>query len=87
MIAKKLSADGRREETEQPFEDDVEIVLFSEDPNDFTAENTILYREKHKLVSGDNLIKFTSDTLPAFVGVDPFVRFIDRDSKDNIARF
>lgn len=87
VIAKKLSADGRGEETEQPFEDDVEIVLFSEDPNDFTAENTILYREKHKLVSGDNLIKFTSDTLPAFVGVDPFVRFIDRDSKDNIARF
>lgn len=87
VSAKKLSADGKGEETEQAFEDEVEIVLFSKDPNDFNADNTILYREKHTLVSGENSIVFTTDKQPSFVGVDPFVRFIDRDSKDNIARF
>jgi ABC-2 type transport system permease protein len=84
--AKKLSADGKGEETEQAFEDEVEIVLFSDDPNDFDADNTILYRQKHTLVSGENQLVFTTESLPAFVGVDPFVRFIDRDSKDNIAK-
>ncbi len=86
VSAKKLSADGKGEETEQAFKDAVEIVLFSDDPNDFNAKNTILYREKHTLVSGENTIVFTTETLPAYVGVDPFVRFIDRDSKDNIAK-
>ena len=86
VSAKQFEADGKGEETEQSFNDWVEIVLFSEDPNDFSVENKILYREKHRLMTGENKISITTNTADAYVGVDPFVRFIDRDSRDNVRK-
>lgn len=86
VSAKQFEADGKGEETEQAFDDDVEIILFAQDPNDFSADNEILYRKKHRLVSGDNTLIITTTEPNAYVGIDPFVRFIDRDSRDNIRR-
>jgi ABC-2 type transport system permease protein len=84
VSAKQFEADGKGEETEQPFDDLVDIVLFSHDPNDFSAENEILYRKKHRLVSGDNIINIATTSKSGYVGIDPFVHYIDRDSRDNV---
>jgi ABC-2 type transport system permease protein len=101
VFAKQLMASGNGEETEQDFDDLVDIVVFSQDPNDFDGSNHILYQAKHRLVSGGNTLEIDldlnsihtnggaasdADLTPRYVGVDPFVRFIDRDSRDNILR-
>jgi ABC-2 type transport system permease protein len=64
----------------------VDIVLFTNDPDDFAGESDIIYRQKHRVVSGDNSLEITVDKEPKFAGVDPFVRFIDRDTQNNILR-
>jgi ABC-2 type transport system permease protein len=84
VFAQQLSADGKGQETEQPFAEQVEIALFSEDPNDFGADNKVIYQQQHKLLSGENILEIIVDELPGFAGVDPFVRFIDRDTGNNI---
>ena len=86
VSAKKFRASGEGEESEQAFEDAVEIVLFSGDPNDFNLKNEIVYREKHQLISGENSIIITTNKPFTYVGVDPFVRFIDRNSRDNVKK-
>lgn len=84
--ALQFSADGKGQETEQAFKEQVEIVLFSEDPNDFTADNKIIYNQQHELVSGQNTIKIIAKEKPSYIGVDPFVRFIDRDTGNNVIK-
>ena len=41
-------------------------------------------KAKHKLTSGENKITITVPEMPAYAGVDPFVKLIDRDGNDNI---
>lgn len=86
VSATQFEADGKGEETEQPFDELVDIILFSEDPNDFSIENKIVYRQKHRLTSGQNTITIATKSSFAYVGIDPFVRFIDRDSGDNVRK-
>jgi ABC-2 type transport system permease protein len=85
-------ADGEGNERAADFDDLVDIVVFSDDPNSFDSDTQILYRQKHRLTNGQNQleIKLSSDVLktarPAYAGADPFIRYIDRDSKDNIRK-
>jgi ABC-2 type transport system permease protein len=70
----------------------VDIVVFANDPSDFSSETVVLYRQKHRLVNGENELvirldgSFNDGSQPAYVGVDPFVRFIGTDVKDNVLR-
>jgi ABC-2 type transport system permease protein len=82
--ATQFTADGFGEETEEDFDELVDVVLFINDPNNFATESEIVYRQKHRFVSGKNEIEIVVSEEPKFVGVDPFVRFIDRDTGDNI---
>jgi ABC-2 type transport system permease protein len=84
ISAARYVADGKGKEEEAPLDEWVDIVLFSNDPDDFAGDNDIIYRKKHKIVSGDNTIEITVDKEPKFAGVDPFVRFIDRETGNNI---
>jgi ABC-2 type transport system permease protein len=86
VSATQFEADGKGEETEQPFDEFVDIILFSEDPNDFSIKNKIVYRQKHRLTSGQNTITIATKSPFSYVGIDPFVRFIDRDSGDNVRK-
>jgi ABC-2 type transport system permease protein len=85
-------ADGEGTETKAVFDDFVDIVVFSNDPNDFDSDTLILYRKKHRLTDGENQLVITLDSKenesvePVYVGVDPFIMFIDRDSKDNVLK-
>ncbi|WP_286269773.1 M1 family aminopeptidase [Thalassotalea hakodatensis] len=84
--AAMLTADGQGAETEKDFTDMIDIGFFSADPEDLSAENLVQYLEKHEIKSGENKIEIIVDEKPKYVGVDPFVRLIDRDSADNIYR-
>ena len=86
VSATQYSADGKGQESEQPFAQEVEIVLFSADPNDFGADNEVIYREVYPLTSGETTLDIVVDKMPAYAGVDPFVRFIDRDTGNNIIK-
>lgn len=82
--AKKFSADGEGQETEQALEESVEIAMFTNDPNKYGLENRVIYKQQHSVVSGDNTFEIIVDEKPAYIGIDPFVRFIDRDTGNNI---
>jgi ABC-2 type transport system permease protein len=82
--ASQLVADGYGEETEVDFDEMVDVVLFVNDPNNLATESNVVYRQKHRLVSGENDIEIILSEEPKYVGVDPFVRFIDRNTSDNV---
>lgn len=84
VAAAKFVADGAGRETEGAVNEYVDIALFSGDPEDVSGDTKVLYNQKHKLVSGENTFTVTVEEKPAYVGVDPFVKMIDRDSGDNV---
>lgn len=79
-------ADGQGKETEVEFVDSIDIGLFSADPEDLSAKDFVLYLAKHEIKTGSNEITVRVKGKPKFAGVDPFVKYIDRDSADNIYR-
>ncbi|WP_340676525.1 M1 family aminopeptidase [Paraglaciecola sp.] len=84
VSATQFSADGKGQEIEQPFDQQVEIALFSADPNKFSADNEVIYQGVHALKSGETQLEIIVDKMPSYAGIDPFVRFIDRDTDNNI---
>ncbi|MDP5031301.1 M1 family aminopeptidase [Paraglaciecola sp.] len=86
VSATQFSADGKGQETEQDFDQEVEIALFSHDPNDYSVENEVIHAHTQRIKSGETIIEMTVDTLPTYAGIDPFVRFIDRDTGNNIIK-
>lgn len=85
--AVKQRADGQGEETEQPLDELVDIALFSDDPENLLAEDFVIYSKKHQIVSGTNTIELKVKEKPLFAGVDPYIKLVDKDSKNNLAKF
>jgi ABC-2 type transport system permease protein len=86
IVAKRFTADGKGTETEADLNELIDVVLFSEDPEDLSKSDTVLYNQKHRIKTGDNVITITLDSKPKFAGVDPFVKLVDRDSSDNVIK-
>jgi len=84
VSAAKFEAEGDGRETEREVDEYIDIALFSGDPEDVSGDTKVLYNQKHKLTNGENTITVTVEERPAYVGVDPFVKMIDRDSGDNV---
>lgn len=84
IYASRKVASGKGEETEQPLDAIIDIGAFSADPDKLKDDKQVLLIEKHRLVSGENKLTITLAEKPSYVGVDPFVKLIDRDTKDNI---
>jgi ABC-2 type transport system permease protein len=81
--AAKISADGQGLETELGLSELVDIALFAIDPEQINATDELPYLQKHLIKNGENIIKMIVPTLPKFAGIDPFVKYIDRDLIDN----
>ena len=84
--ASRLSADGKGAETEQPLDEWVDIGAFSADPDEFSAENQLLYLHKHRLKSGKQQLRVIVPRDSRYIGVDPLIKLIDRDAVDNIRK-
>jgi aminopeptidase N len=83
--ARKLYADGQGVETEAPLNETFDIGLFSAEPGKraFDEKDVLLF-ERRPLRSGVQTFRFTTATKPSFAGVDPYNKWIDRNSDDNV---
>ncbi len=84
--AARLSADGKGAETEQVLDEDIDIGAFSADPDKFSADNQLLYLQKHRIKSGKQQLRVVVPKGTAYIGIDPLIKLIDRDAADNIRK-
>jgi ABC-2 type transport system permease protein len=83
--AKKLYSAGNGEETEAPLDQPIDIGLFAADPDARAfSDKDVIALEKRPLKSGDQTIEFVVDRKPAFVGVDPYLKLISRNTSNNV---
>jgi len=83
--ARKRYADGKGIETEAPLDEMFDIGVFTADPGaaGFTQANVLSMRSQ-RLSGGRHKIVMVVDREPKFVGIDPYVKYIDRNVQDNI---
>ena len=79
-------ADAQGNEKEAPLDQAIDIGLFSADPRGrgFSAKDVIVV-DKRRIVSGKQSIELIVDQRPAFVGVDPYIKLIQRNTRNNVA--
>lgn len=85
VIGDKFYADGKGKETRAKLDDTIQIGLFAARPGigAFSAKDVDLI-ERRPLRSGEQQIRLISTRKPAFAGVDPYNKYIDRNSDDNV---
>ncbi|WP_297802696.1 M1 family aminopeptidase [uncultured Brevundimonas sp.] len=83
--ARKLYADAKGTETTAPLEETMEIGLFNAEPGHgaFDSKDIVLV-ERRVIRSGPQTIRLIANSKPKFAGVDPYIRWIDRVTTDNI---
>ena len=83
--ATKFYADGQGKETEAKLSDVIEIGLFTEKPGDGVFERkNVLFLERRPIRSGTQQVKVITRAKPVWVGIDPYNKYIDRNSDDNL---
>jgi ABC-2 type transport system permease protein len=84
--ARKLYADAQGSEKDAPLDQTIDIGLFTADPRrkDFSAKDVIVL-ERRRIVSGKQSIELVVDKRPTFVGVDPYIKLIQRNTRNNVA--
>ena len=85
--ARRLQADGKGRETESPLDEPIDIGAFTVEPGKpgFGAE-AVLRLERLPVRSGKQVLTLVVDRAPAFAGVDPYNKRIDRNSDDNLVK-
>lgn len=83
--ARKLYVDGRGKETTAPIDGRFEVGLFTVEPGKpgFTRDS-VLVVERRALHDGVQKIVVLSSKQPKVAGVDPYNKWIDRDTDDNL---
>ncbi|KQY84783.1 M1 family aminopeptidase [Brevundimonas sp. Root1423] len=83
--ARKLYVDGKGIETESPLNEMFDIGLFTAMPGKgaFNTRNVVLL-ERRPIRSGVQTLRFVTTRAPSFGGVDPYNKWIDRNSDDNV---
>jgi ABC-type Na+ efflux pump permease subunit len=83
--ARKLYADEKGVETEAPLDGAFDVGVFTREPGKkgFTAEG-ILSLERQRVRSGKQTLTVVVDREPKFVGLDPYNKYVDRNSDDNV---
>ena len=85
VTAAKLYADGEGEETDAVFDNLVDIGAFAKRPGYEVLEPVdVIAMRLEPLLSGEQMVSLVTAKKPAFVGVDPYSKFVDRDGDDNI---
>ena len=85
IAARKFYADGRGEENEAPLDDEISVGVFDEQLGDGAFdERNVLYLKRHRIVSGEQVVRVVTDRRPTYAGVDPYNFYIDRNSDDNL---
>jgi ABC-2 type transport system permease protein len=83
--AAKRYADGKGQETEAPLDETFDVGVFTLKPGDQGYQkDSVLAVERRSLRSGRQTLHLVAPAEPAFAGVDPFNKRIDRNSDDNL---
>lgn len=83
--ARKLYADGQGVETPAPLNESFDIGFFTAEPGKgrFDQKDVILL-ERRPVRTGVQTLRFITARKPLFAGVDPYNKWIDRNSDDNV---
>lgn len=83
--ATKFYADGQGKETKARLDDVIEIGLFTEKPGEgvFDRKN-VLFLERRPIRSGTQQVRVITKAKPVWVGIDPYNKYIDLNSDDNL---
>jgi ABC-2 type transport system permease protein len=83
--ARKLVADGKGVETEAPLDEPFDVGVFSAEPGKKGfSEASVLLMERRPVKSGAQQIRVVVAQEPAWAGIDPYNKRIDRNSDDNL---
>lgn len=84
--AQKFYADGQGNETRASMYETFDVGVFADRPGvgAFDRQDVILL-ERRPIRSGVQTFTFTVNRRPRFVGVDPYNKWLDRNSEDNVA--
>ncbi len=85
VAASKYYADGKGKETASVLMDDIDVGLFTARPGiGAFGKEDVISMERKRIKSGDQVIRIVSTKEPKFVGVDPYNKYVDRNSDDNV---
>jgi ABC-2 type transport system permease protein len=87
ISAAKYYADATGQEVEARLDIPVDVGLFYRSPADsrFAADD-VVWLDKQEIAGGDSTIEVIVGRMPAFAGIDPYNKLIDRKSDDNLLR-
>jgi aminopeptidase N len=85
--AHKFYADGKGVETEAPLDEPFDIGVFTAEPGKpgFTAAS-VLSMKREPVQSGKHTVTVIVAQRPAWAGIDPYNKRIDRNSDDNLIK-
>lgn len=85
--AHKRYADAKGVETEAPLDGSFDVGVFAAEPGKkgFT-EDSVLSLQKQQVRTGKQTFNVVVDKEPTFVGFDPYNKYVDRDSEDNVLK-
>ncbi|MEB3188402.1 MAG: M1 family aminopeptidase [bacterium] len=83
--ARKFHADGQGTEKEAPLDETFDVGVFASEVGKagYSARD-VLHMRRERIHSGTQSIQVTVDRKPAYVGIDPYNKRIDRNSDDNL---
>jgi ABC-2 type transport system permease protein len=86
LRTRKVRADSLGTETEVPMDDWIDIGVFAERREPGRRQQVPLYLEKHRLPAGESRITVVVDEPPLRAGIDPYLKLIDRNKRNNVVR-
>lgn len=83
--ADKFYADGKGKENKAALGNMIDVGLFDQNPGygAFAAKNVVVM-ERRPVRSGSQEIRIVSKRKPAFAGIDPYNKYVDRNGDDNV---
>jgi hypothetical protein len=83
--AHKRYSDGKGIETDAPLDAMIDVGVFTSDPGQRSfGQANVLSLKSQKITTGRRKLAMVVDKEPRFVGLDPYLKYIDRNADDNI---
>ena len=87
VSAAKMYADGKGKQTSAPMNETVDIGLFTADPTKpGFAPSKVVQMLRMPMTSGQHVLHLVAAQRPAFAGIDPYNKLIDRNGDDNVVK-
>jgi ABC-2 type transport system permease protein len=85
VSASKDRVNASGSETALPFDEAIDVGIFTTDPDD-AAPDATLHLARHTLHGGPNTLAVIVDKPPVFAAIDPYVTRVDRNRFDNVRK-